>query len=111
MNHNLRRDVAAQNPGVAQRLKDFADQVFAKPGERDKEGTEVRAAGFVDQAKPLNASAATKRKDVLFIAFDDMNDWTQERPQTESKNDAKKKRRNVRRKHISAAKLIGLVKQ
>jgi len=53
-------NVAAQHPDVVQRLKHFADQIAAKLGERAGEGTEVRAAGFVDQAKPLNASAVRK---------------------------------------------------
>ncbi len=69
-------NVAAEFRGVRNRLQAFAEQVVAEFGERVGEGAEVRPAGFVEKADPLNAQASPERKDVLFIAIDDMNDWT-----------------------------------
>jgi len=75
-------DVSADHPEALKELRAFADEVAAELGEKVGEGSGFRPAGFVpkDEAKPLNdrteAARNREKPDVLFIAIDDMNDWT-----------------------------------
>jgi arylsulfatase A-like enzyme/sucrose-6-phosphate hydrolase SacC (GH32 family) len=67
------RNVAPEYPRIARRMKAFAEKTAAELGDGESTGSGVRKAGFVQDALPMNAGA---RPDVLFIAIDDMNDWT-----------------------------------
>lgn len=75
-------DVSAEHPKVVEQLRAFADKIAEELGDTVGEGSRFRPAGFVpkEEAKPLNDRTASARNrdkpDVLFIAIDDMNDWT-----------------------------------
>ena len=75
-------DVSGSHPAEVEQLRRFAAEVIAELGDTVAAGAGFRPAGFLPpgEAVPLNdrTQAARNRAqpDVLFIAIDDMNDWT-----------------------------------
>jgi arylsulfatase A-like enzyme len=67
------RNMAPENPRVVRRLQAFAEKAAEELGDIGQPGNGVRKAGYFEDALPMNAGA---RPDILFIALDDMNDWT-----------------------------------
>ncbi|MBA7539750.1 hypothetical protein ES705_32035 [subsurface metagenome] len=76
---NLEKDVAEttnvaeDNPKIINRMKALAAEIAGELGDGEKQGTGVRKAGYFEEARPMNLK---NRPNILFIALDDMNDWT-----------------------------------
>jgi arylsulfatase A-like enzyme len=66
-------DVSKKNVKIAERMKSLAAELARELGDGVRNGTGVRKAGFVENAVPMNLK---NRPNILFIAIDDMNDWT-----------------------------------